>query len=644
MKSILQDLEESNVAQTIGTVLSQSFKVVTESALILYGALSEVADNLIIIGKIASSVANGINPIKAFTQAVSELDKEGNARILYIRKTIDSLNAEAKATNNSTKENKNALDAKKNLNKEDISALKAQNDLIKAIPEEEKAYQDLFRSLGDIIEGSKDVRLVVEDTISAYKQGAITFDGAKEQLINIAKAYQEIGRTSKDVIPEVTRGLNEIKNATPEQGFFHNIFSVKSLQEFQAELGLLQTGIGAIKQVAGGNTASVVQGITTLIGGIFGAIYGGTGGAAAGAGIGNAIGGLFEKETLVSILKRSAEDADEVFGSEVGGAISNILTKIVKSLTDSDATIIRKSIDKYFADLFNKDRILAVVNGQLKQITDLEFQGPDFGNRDKGFFAALETLPAAAQAAFKGVAEAFAQITGLGEGLGLNLAAVFANNVGPSLNNLQLLIEATGKSLEDLSKAIVDSFLDGKLSFIEAETALINLKKVFETGIPDAVGATTLAFQNLIDAGRKGGRASVDALRDLGAEAQELNLRTLDDLRNNLTASGQFTVEQIASLFQRLKENGITSLEQLKNLSNEAAIAILSSLEAAGFQFKETANQTQDVIDKVAEIPSRQVKDLIFRVDVQAIGGATTTFGQQALIKGDVKLPVGVSQ
>ena len=204
-----------------------------------------------------------------------------------------------------------------------------------------------------------------------------------------------------------------------------------------------------------------------------------------------------------------------------------ILGNIVESIFGGEdaGTTARKAADKFFADAFDANRLQVIIDGQLKEISDLVFKGDSlFGGEvdftDGTFSNFLASLPGEAQAAFNGVGLAFEDLLGIGQDVGGQLAAVFANNVGGSLNNLQLLVQSTGKSFEELRGFVVEAFLDGKISALEAQTALNGLAQVAQKGIPDAIGATVQAFDNLKAAGVKGGRALIDALQDIGFEAK----------------------------------------------------------------------------------------------------------------------------
>lgn len=321
---------------------------------------------------------------------------------------------------------------------------------------------------------------------------------------------------------------------------------------FQTGLDLLATAI------SGGqiDTGQLVSNLSSTVGTIIGASFGGPAGAQIG----------------------------QIAGSFVGTVVNGLIEHFN---SDTPGTTARKAADKFFADVFDANRLAIVVGDQLKQVTDLVFKGdtPFGGNADfasGGFDDFLTTLPANVQAGLKGVGAAFEELLGIGEDVAGQLAAVIANNIGGELNNLQLLVEATGKSFDELHNAVVEAFLDGKLSIEEAQIALEGLQQVSQAGIPGAIGDIAQAFRNLQAAASsgKGSRALVDAIRDIGVEAQEVGVRDLPTLANRLVQVFGFSAQQVANFFQAMKATGINSLQELANAGTEVAIALASNLQA----------------------------------------------------------------
>jgi hypothetical protein len=302
------------------------------------------------------------------------------------------------------------------------------------------------------------------------------------------------------------------------------------------------------------------------------------------------------------------------FVQAFGGAIEKGIEHVFGG--ENAGTTARKAADKFFADAFDADRLFVIIEGELKQIEDLVFQGDTlFGGNsqftDGSFSGFFSTLSAEAQAAFGGVGLAFEELLGVSEDITGQIGAVLANNIGGSLNNLQLLVQSSGKSFEELRTSVVEAFLDGKVSALEAQTALNGLAQVAQDGIPDAIGATVQAFENMQAAGAKGGRALIDAFKDIGFEAKELGIKDFGALAQNIIASGKYSTEQVGIFFDELKKQGIDNVEELANASNEQLISIGSALQASGF-LEEAANSTAELIETINDLPNE--KTLTFNI------------------------------
>lgn len=312
----------------------------------------------------------------------------------------------------------------------------------------------------------------------------------------------------------------------------------------------------------------------------------------------------------------------------LGQIVNTLIEKVfdVFGGKDTPGTKARKEADKYFAEIFDAERLAVIIEGELVQVRDLVFKGQTlFGDSDFGsgtFDDFFHTLPDAAREAFAGVGLAFEELLGILEDAGGQLGAVFANNIGGSLNNLQILIEATGKSAEELSDAVIDAFLEGKVSALEAQSALNGIQKVFEKGIPDAIGATGEAWENFMAAGAKGGRVTVDAMQDMAYEAEELGLN-FDQLEEDLKTKFPESIKEIQRYFQLLREHGIDTIEELQNATTEQLLPVISQMQSEELlPINETIDDINELIEKVNQIPNEIKKKLTYTVDVQYAGKA----------------------
>jgi hypothetical protein len=164
-------------------------------------------------------------------------------------------------------------------------------------------------------------------------------------------------------------------------------------------------------------------------------------------------------------------------------------------------------------------------------------------------------------------------------------------------------VQVLDVSFEELQQGITDAFLSGQIGALEAASALRDLPKAIEPGL-EAFANMTGAMDNLIQsAGR--GRTAIKSLQDLAIEAMEGGAQTLDDLREHLLASGQYTEEQINNLFGALAQNGIGSLQQLAEVNDQTAIMILGAHEASGGFFAEIAKGFEEAITQADNLQER---------------------------------------
>lgn len=316
--------------------------------------------------------------------------------------------------------------------------------------------------------------------------------------------------------------------------------------------------------------------------------------------------------SAVGAAVAAAFGGDPATGAQIGGIVGEIAGTIAMSLgKDKPGTRERKAIDEYFAELFDGGRLAVVIQGQLTgaidqatgqairdaqpsiaRISDLVFEGmtPFAGNvafGGEGFTNYFDTLATDIKASFEGVGIALGVLQGLSAEQARLIGVALTNNIGGSLQNLQVLIQQTGESFEDLAAAVLKSFRDAQLTIEEAYNALVQLQNIYEEGIPGAIGAYEEAITNLnnILQSDRPGQYAIDSLRDIGAEGAEAK-KTFDSVIASLGSTFGYAADQQARLFEALRINGITSLEQLAKASDEQLLAILRNFQI----IKENAN------------------------------------------------------
>ena len=311
----------------------------------------------------------------------------------------------------------------------------------------------------------------------------------------------------------------------------------------------------------------------------------------------------------------------QVLGEKAGEEIFDIFEKAFGGRQDEAANA-RENFFQFLRDSIGKNEALVLIENEFKPIGELFSDlNRDVFDPDEGVVPIFENLFALApeiQSTFFGVAEALTQLF---DDVNLNagqVAALLAENLGGSLNNLQVLVNNLGISFEELETSIISAAQNGEISFLEAETALRKMGQLAEQGIPDQVGAVTEAFLNLKKAGEQGGAFTIDALRDIGAEAQELGAQTLQELETALVDAGVAT-DDLQKFFESLTEVGIQNVEQLANATDREAIQILADLETLAFGFLDTTNAAaDDLIQRLENIPDQIESRIVIDVETRA--------------------------
>lgn len=412
----------------------------------------------------------------------------------------------------------------------------------------------------------------------AYTEGLIPIERYSQEVSALVEEMNRLGIAQNTVGAVVRGGLGggaSFPTSGTRTDLLEGLFGVNfgAIEESLAGLSTSEQWGEAGRQIAIQIAQGLTEALTTLLNGgqVSGAQIGGVAGAGIGAIIGAAVAG----------------PPGAMVGSQLGSSFGQLLGTVVEGMLGSDSagTKARKELDKWFADLFDPNRLEAVVNGQLVVIEDLVFQGlTNFGGSvglsDGTVFNFLNTLPAEVQSAFQGVGAAIAELTGQGEEMSQYLGAVLANNIGGSLNNLQLLLQATGASAQQLRDALFTAFNDGRMSAIELQIALQQIEAIAQVGIPGALGAVGEAFNNIAAAGFNGGDALLDALRDVGAEAHELGVNSLPQLANVLVNQFGIASQQVQAFMAAMSATGITNIQQLVDASNELLAALAANLQA----------------------------------------------------------------
>lgn len=293
---------------------------------------------------------------------------------------------------------------------------------------------------------------------------------------------------------------------------------------------------------------------------------------------------------------------DAAFGDSIGSALDGIL-----GFSENPETSARNNIVGWLEDqlkkleelgakfkIFNEQGFLQDFGTNILAGSDDRFNKPGWAEEW------WQTMGQESGNAFNAVAIGLQQMLGITEDVGGQIAVILSENLGGNVDNLRLMVQALGIDTSVLEQSFIDAGNAGTMSWHAVEVALQGLNQVTGEGLV-AVGNVEGAMQQLISTGGKGAQ-SIQALQNLGIEAIESGAKSLEDLKSRLRASGKFTEEQIAAIFQALSQRGITSLEQLAEVSDRTGGGIIADLESLGFKWEEVSGAVAETTDNVKEL------------------------------------------
>lgn len=571
-----------------------------------------------------SSFANLAKNVTVFADAASS-GKIGQAKEAFgsIKGALTQLSKGAGVTAINLKALEAGLSA---VTKETKKTTKPLTDSQKALKQQQQQLKELTRSLGRALDRAvpADVKKQLLDVFNKPQQSA---EELQAKIEAIGEAFLKAGGDYQAFAKEV-KGLNDLKNQMPNEPLFVGAEEDAAVREYNKKLKETQEGILNIRKAILGTQKDATTG-KEAGGGFFGFDLGemnqqteaqlagqvqdslasifqaGTDGftredvpgisAAAGAAIGAGIAAAF--------------NLDPATGAQIGSLVGTIVGNALSQFgVDTKGTKERKQIDEYFAELFDGGRLTAIIQGnvrtgisngvvtigeeiaavqpEIQRLSDLVFEGftPFAGQVQFGgenFFNYFNTLSAEIQNSFNGVGVAIGMLQGLSTEQARLIGAALSNNIGGSLQNLQVLVQQTGETFEDLSQAILKAFRDAQLTAEEAYNALVQLQNIYSEGIPGAIGDFQQAIENLNTSLRKDqpGQQALDSLRDIGSEGQEA-AASFDAVISSLGQTFDFTAQQQSRLFEALRLSGITSLQQLAKASDEQLLTLIRNINA----------------------------------------------------------------
>lgn len=454
----------------------------------------------------------------------------------------------------------------------------------KSITDSMQAVQSFGNALAGLA-GALGKVLGLSDKATSNISGAI---GNIFDLISGDKAsadFSEIGDAIGMALSGDFADLGELENL---EGIANSMGSVAAVLEKMPE----------VWEEFGDGLDGIIKGASTSIGTAIGAYLGGPAGAQIGAQIGDAVG------EVIGPLFEDKEHPDQV-------ARRKIIEFLEEGLKGKNA------------QFFNSSGTLAPFGGNLVQGDGSQFA--------EGWADAFQQIGDKGFQVFNGLGQALNALLGTGQDVGPQIGFILASNLNNNINNARLLVQQLGLDFGDLEGALTQAANAGLISWLEFESALQGLNGAFEPGL-EGLGKIDESIEEIIASGGRG-MGALKGLRDLGVEAMEAGVADLDGLRKYLELSGKYTTQQIQQIFQALQQRGITSLEQLAEVSDRVGGGIIADLAAMGFAFaevtgeveetkksiEEAGEETENFTDRLARIPKSV--DTVVRVHTEEDSG-----------------------
>jgi TP901 family phage tail tape measure protein len=357
----------------------------------------------------------------------------------------------------------------------------------------------------------------------------------------------------------------------------------------------------------------------------------GTGGAI-GGGIGGTLGAIFGGGPGAQI------------GAQIGNAVGSQIGKYFKWGPQNPETQARHAFANFIEESFEKLKQVSFfdANKRIKTVAGKDYnflEGPSNKFNDPKWADALLASGDKVKGTFLGMGEAMRQLLGIAEDVGPQIGALLFENMGGSIDNLRLLVMQLGLSAEDLTEKLVAAGESGQLSWHEVEVGLQGVAEAFKPGL-EAVGDVQGAFQQLIDSGGRG-LVAIKAVKDLAIEAAEAGGKTLQDLQAMLLAKG-IDPSQVEALMAALQQRGVTTLQQLAEVSNRVGGGIVADIESASGSMASTwasmTQQLKDVGDQLNNLP-KEVESRIHLVVDADVSDAAQAVLDKTEAGNHVKIP-----
>jgi len=333
--------------------------------------------------------------------------------------------------------------------------------------------------------------------------------------------------------------------------------------------GYISAGIASFEALSkvGKSTEDSVNGITTGAGAAIGAFFGGPVGAQIGAKLGEAAG----------------KGLNKAFG--LGGATN-------------PETIAREAAADQLNPILKK---LSEFSTGIKDSLD-----PNLFNNFTDFIAERDFFPSAGDNAntFLGAGEVISAKLNIDDLESGQLGVMLQDALGGDIDSLRGLFTELNITQEEFVNAQKEAGKQGEITWLEVASRIRDANQAFGDGLA-GIGNYTGAMSKLIATGGKGYQALIQ-MQNIGIEAAEAGITSLDGLRESLTASGEFTASEIEGLMSTLATNGITSIDQLVNASEDTLINLVAGMDAA----IQDAGGSWDTLNEKVQATAKSIKEM----------------------------------
>lgn len=567
------------VSVVAGTVIPVLTKLIDTVNVVIFG-YQQLAD------AIASVTTGNTRAVKDFEEVTIGFNKG----VTNLSKGLRDL----KTTSDLTELRKDFFELSKLVNSNEEAALKYGDQLNKL---RDKIF-NIRLDTGEQVDVNEKLVIATNKSTKATKEQTEEQKEAEKQVNQLSDAIETSLIAALD---QLSRGDFNLDNLISGFGSLFKVIGDQSGESIAT--GIIESFGGSLDGLA--NSLGVESAVISKIGGAVGSSFVEAFARESIAGIESVFSGkkLSGKQKLALApqtfgLSLVFDDLKSAFGGKTNAAanareaIEDIFNEAIKTA----------NISAIFSD-FGRDAFDPFIDaaGNATTLVSEEFRKLD--SDSQAFFLGIGS-------ALEGVFD----IDGLESGqLGELLAANFGTGIN-SANDLQLILQSMGVTAEQVGQAIEEAWLIGDVSAGEFLNTLNQTEQLFTQGIPNAVGATGEAFDNLVSGGLNSGREALDAIGDLGAEFNEIIGQTgsigegsLDKLRENLIAQNK-PIEDVNALFQAFADNGITSISDLENATARQAAGIINSLDSLGFGFSSASENIEQLARDVDKIKSKEIE------------------------------------